>query len=252
MRFAKRAAILLAFALLCASGALAQAAAAQEAYIFVSPNTRETLTDEDARAGLASFEELNGIAIADRIACSMASKVKITGALGIYDSTAENSFLIESNLKADQAEYAGSLVSRYEHQKYVLLFFRHADGHERLWTIRTTKSFNAAIAAARKMRLTPVTLRPETSGNEIWVVDIGGGLGDRPEQLAKLLGGSLTSQNGSTEILGDKNDRAKSAAIFDAKIAAFESRTGRKLSSLLWTEAWRDASTRTCSVEAPQ
>jgi hypothetical protein len=252
MRLAKRAAILQAFALLCAAGALVLPAAAQQAYVFVSPNTRETLSDDDARASLASFEELNGIAVADRIACSMASEVKITGVLGIYDSTAENSFLIESNLKPDEAEYAGSLVSRYEHQKYVLLFFPHTDGHERLWTIRTEKLFNAAIAAARQMRLTPVTLRPETSGNEIWVVDIGGKLGDRPQQLAALLGGTLRSQNGSAKILGDKNDRAKSAAIFDRTIAAFESHTDRKLSSLLWTTVWHDASTRTCSVEAPE
>ncbi|HEX4002505.1 MAG TPA: hypothetical protein VHX36_07640 [Candidatus Acidoferrales bacterium] len=244
--------VLQACVLLCAVGALAQAAAAQDAYVFVSPNTRETLTDGDARASLTSFEELNGIAIADRTACSMASKVEITAALGIYDSSAENSFLIESNLKRDEAEYTGSLLSRYEHQKYVLLFFPQAAGHDRLWTIKTSKSFDAAIAAARQMRLTPVTLRPEAGGNEIWVVDIGNKFGDRPKQLAALLAGAAASQEGIAEILGDENERAKSAAIFDRRIAEFESRANRKLSSRLWTESWRDASTRTCSTEAPE
>jgi hypothetical protein len=253
---AKLAAILQALVLLCivgvGAGALAQAAAAQEPYIFVSPNTRETLTDEDARASLTSFEELNAIAIADRIACSMAGKVEISGVLGIYDSTAEDSFLIESNLERDEAEYVGALLSRYEHQKYVLLFFPQPAGHDSLWTIRTPKSFDAAIAASRQMHLTPITLRPEADTNEIWVVDIGDKFGSRPKQLAAQLGGSAALQVGTAEILGDENDRAKSAAIFDRRIAAFESHAKRKLSSRLYTKAWHDASTRTCSIELPQ
>jgi len=252
MRWTARATILAALSLLCAIGGLAHAAAAQTAYVFVSPNTRETLTDEDARASLTSFEERNAIAIADRVACSMRSKVEITGVLGIYESTSENSFLIQADLKRDQAEYAGALLSRYEHQKYVLIFYPQAAARDRLWTIKTSKSFEAAIAAARRMRLTPVTLRPETGGNEILVVDIGGTFGDRPRQLAFSLGGEATSQGGVAEILGDENDRAKSAAIFDAKIAAFEAHATRKLSSRLWSESWHDASTRTCSTEAPE
>ena len=230
---------------------LARGAAAQESYLFASPDTRAPLTDEDARASLTSFEELNAIAIADHIACSITRKVELSGVLGVYDTSSENSILMESDLKPKQTEYLGSLLGRYEHQKFVLLFFPQAEGHDRLWTIHTSKSFEAAAAAVRQMHLTPVTVRAGADGIEIWVVDMGDKFRDQPQQLAAQLGGSATSQDGIANLLGD-DDRAKSKAIFDARIAAFEQHETPKLSSRLWTEAWHDAATRTCSVELPQ
>lgn len=239
--------ILAAWALL----ALAGPAAAQESYLFASPDTRASLTDEDARVSLTSFEELNAIAIADRIACSMTRKVDISGVLGVYDTSSENSFLIESDLKQKETEYLGSLLGRYEHQRFVLLFFPHAAGHDRLWTIHTPKSFDGAAAAARQMHLTPITLRTRAGGIEIWIVDMGDKFGDQPQQLAAQLDGSATSQDGAANLVGN-DDRAKSKAIFDARISAFEQHETHKLSSSLWSEAWHDASTRTCSAEQPQ
>jgi hypothetical protein len=247
----KFAAILQAVALLGLAGALGRVAAAQDSYLFASPDTRASLTDEDARASLTSFEELNAIAIADRLACSLTSKVKITGVLGVYDTSSENSFLIESDLKRKEMEYLGSLLGRYEHQKFVLLFFPQAAGHDRLWTIKTSKSFDSAVAVVRQMHLTPVTLRAGANEIEIWVVDMGDKFAQEPNQLATDLGGTATSQDGTADLLGD-DDRAKSAAIFNATISAFEQNKKRKLSSRLWSEAWHDASTRTCSAEAPE
>lgn len=246
----KFAAILRALVVLALAGALGRAAAAQDSYVFASPDTRASLTDEDARGSLTSFEELNAIAIADRVACSMTTKVEISGVLGVYDASSENSFLIESDLQRDETEYLGSLLARYGHQKFALLFFPQAAGHDRLWTIKAPKSFDAAIGAVRRMHLTPVTVRASANETEIWIVDMGDQFGDRPNQLAAQLGGSATSQAGAAELPGD-DDRAKAAAIFDAKIGAFEQRTKRKLSSQLWTESWHDASARTCSAEVP-
>ena len=243
----KFALILAALALL----GLARGTAAQKSYLFASPDTRASLTDEDARVSLTSFEELNAIAIADRIACSMTRKVEISGVLGVYDTSSENSILMESGLKPKETEYLGSLLGRYEHQKFVLLFFPRAGGRDRLWTIHTSKSFEAAAIAVRQMRLTPVTLRTGANGVKIWIVDMGDKFGDRPRQLAAQLGGGAASQDGTADLLGD-DDRAKSKAIFDAKITAFEQREKTKLSSRLWTEAWHDASTRTCSIELRQ
>ncbi len=240
----KIAAILAALALL----GLAGAAAAQESYLFASPDTRASLTDEDARVSLTSFEELNAIAIADRIACSMTRNVDISAVLGVYDTSSENSILLESDLKPKDTEYLGSLLGGYEHQKFVLLFFAQPRAHDRLWTIRTPKSFEAAATAVRQMHLTPVTVRAAAGGIEIWVVDMGDKFGAQPQQLAAQLGGDAKSQDGTANLLGD-DDRAKSKAIFDAKIAAFERGESPKLSSRLWTEAWHDAATRTCSVE---
>lgn len=242
------------FALILAALALlgpTRGAAAQKSYLFASPDTRVSLTDEDARVSLTSFEELNAIAIADHIACSMTRKVEISGVLGVYDTSSENSILMESDLKPKETEYLDSLLGRYEHQKFVLLFFPQAGAHDRLWTIRTPKSFEAAATAVRQMHLTPVTMRAGSDGIEIWVVDMGNRFGNQPQQLAAHLGGSATSQDGIANLLGD-DDRTKSKAIFDAKITAFEQHDPHKLSSRLWTEAWHDAATRTCSVDLPK
>ncbi|MGC2330512.1 MAG: hypothetical protein WA581_03595 [Candidatus Acidiferrales bacterium] len=226
-------------------------AAAQESFVFASPDTRASLTDEDARVSLTSFEELNAIAIADRIACSMTAKVGISAVLGMYDTSSENSLLIESDLKRKETEYLGSLLGRYERQKFVLLFFPQAAGRDRLWTIHTPKSFGSAVAAVRQVHLIPVTLRTGAAGIEIWIVDMGDKFAQEPNQLAARLGGTATSQDGTADLLGD-DDRVKSAAIFGANISAFEQTEKPKLSSRRWTEAWHDASTRTCSVEVPK
>jgi hypothetical protein len=247
----KLATILVALAMLGLAAATGRVTATQQSYLFASPDRGALLTDEDARGSLTSFEELNAIAIADRIACSMTRKVDISGVLGVYDTSSENSFLIESDLKRSETEYLGSLLGRYEQQKFVLMFFPQAAGHDRLWTIQTPKSFDTAMAAARQMHLTPVTLRATSDGIEIWVVDMGDKFAQEPNRLAAELGGMATSQNGTADLLGN-NDRAQSAAIFDAKISAFERNEMHRLSSLLWSEAWHDASTRTCSAEVPE
>lgn len=230
--------------------AFAAAASAQDSYILVSPNKEASLADEAALANLASFEESNAIAVADRIACSMTDDAEISPVLGVYDTSMENSLLIESSLKPDQTEYLGSLLGKYERQEFVLLFFPKAGGADRLWTVRTPKALDAALAASRELRLTPLTARASPDEIEIWIVDMGGKFGDRPRQLAAQLGGSATSADGAAELLGDE-DRAKSAAIYDGKILAFERRTRLPVSSFLSTDAWRHASTRTCSSEVP-
>jgi len=234
----------------CALLSFAAPALAQDSYIFASPNTKASLTDEIAQANLASPEELNAIAVADRIACSMTDDAEISPVLGVYDGSSENSLLIESNIKPDQTEYLASLLGKYERQEFVLIFSPQSAGHDRLWTIRTPEGFAAAALAARELHLTPLTVRHAEDEIEIWLVDMGDKFGDRPRQLAARLKGSASSRDGATELLGD-DDRTKAAAVFDAKILAFEHRTRLTLSSLLATPAWRDASTRTCSTEVP-
>jgi hypothetical protein len=237
-------------ALVLLAGVAAHTAQAQNSYLFASPNTRASLTDEDAQVSLTSSEELNAIAIADRIACSMTRKVEISGVLGIYDRSSENSFLVESDLKPEQTEYLGSLLGKYERQKFVLVFFPQAGGHDRLWTIKTSKSAGDAAAAAREMHLTPVTERASANRTEVWVVEMGDTFAQQPQHLAANLGGTATSQDGAADLVGN-DDRAQAAAIFDAQIAAFERNEKRQLSSRLRTKSWHDASTRTCSTEVP-
>src|SRR5436305_8390057 len=82
-------------------------------YIFVSPNTRSSLTDHDAEVSLTSFEQINAVAVADRVGCSLTQTIEIASAIGVYNDSFENSLIIEGALKQKQAEYVAALMERY-------------------------------------------------------------------------------------------------------------------------------------------
>ena len=223
-------------------------------YIFASPNKTSALTDESATKKLDSFEESNAIAVTDRIACSLTRPrhAGISAVLGVYDKSSENSFIVEADLERGPAEYLASLLGLYEHQKYVLLFSPQRGGPDRLWIIKTTRSFDAVATAVRQRNLTPLTMRLEKSSIQIWFVDLGDKAAQRPKELVAQLGATASFVDGSTELLGDENDHAKAEAIYQSEIQAFEQHSPARFSSSLTTEAWQKSSTRTCSTELPQ
>jgi hypothetical protein len=236
------------------NGQSAAQSRAKISYIFASPNKSDTLTDEIAMKKLGSFEESNAIAVADRIACALTQprRAEISAVLGVYDRSSENSLIVETSLELGSAEYLASLLALYEHQRDVLLFSPQGGGPDRLWTIRTSRSFDSVAKGLRQRRLTPLTARIEKSSIQIWLVDLGDRAGQGPKELAAQLGATASFEDGSAELLGDENDGAKAEVIYQAKIQAFEARSPVRFSSLLSSQAWQKASTRTCSIELPR
>lgn len=239
-------------------------------YVIASPNTRESLTDHDAGASLTSFEQLNAIAVADRIACSLTrphSPVALSNALGVFDASAENSFIVETSLPLPDTEYLAALLGRYEHQEFVLLFVADAErtashgknndsddssgNKDSLWIIRTPQPLDQAIAAARKLHLTPLTARETRSGAEIWIVDTGNKLASGLTALASKLKATPEVHKGRAEFIGDP-DRMKAQVVFDKMLGTLETHRRQRLSVYLWTKRWRDVTTRTCSTEIGQ
>src|ERR1700722_12658452 len=102
-----------------------------QSYIFVSANTRSHMTDDDARQSFDSFEQENGIAVADQIACSLTHSVHIGNVLGVYADYSENSLVIETELAGESSHYLASLLGRYAHQEYVLAFDRQQNGPDK-------------------------------------------------------------------------------------------------------------------------
>src|SRR5436305_1481931 len=217
-------------------------------YIFVSPNTRSSLTDHDAEASLTSFEQINAIAVADRIGCSLTQAIEIASAIGVYNDSSENSVIIESNLKQKSAEYVAALLGRYAHQEFVLIFIPAATGKDKLWTITSKQTPEVAITAARELHLSSLTITRAGDQSEIWIVDSDGKSTQNVKALAEKLKGTALSQDGTSEIFGDP-DRLKAARQFDQRITAFENHAAKKLSAHLWSRQWRDVTTRTCSKE---
>lgn len=217
-------------------------------YVFASPYTGSSLVDQDARANLDSFEQANATAVADRIACAMTRFVRITDAVGLYDTSAENSFMIRTSLGQADSEYLASLLGRYAHQKFVLVFLARQGGPDRLWIVRTDKPWETVAALARQSGVTPLTMTSEGTTN-FYAVDFGSKLEARFRALISGLRADSETVEGTAEMPGDA-DRSKASALFQQKIESAERANGKRLSLNLWTKRWHDATSRTCSVAA--
>jgi hypothetical protein len=222
-----------------------------QVFLFASPNTRESLTDEDAKVRLTSFEQANAAAVADRAACALTHSVQIADSLGIYDKSSENSFILEADLDRKQPEYLAALLGLYSRQEFILLFFDEASGPDRLWIIRTPQSLDLVIATLRKLKLTPVTVRTEKDQNEIWFVDIGEKRAGTLKIFTSEVNGRVSLTAGAAEMLGNQ-DRTTAVKGWRQQISAFEQQSGRHLSEQLSSKEWRDATAvHTCSREMP-
>ena len=216
-------------------------------YVFASPSLAVSLSDQDARGNLDSFEQANITAVADRIACSMTRAVRITDAVGVYDASAENSFIVQTNLGQADSEYVGSLLARYAHQKFALVFLANPAGTDRLWIVESDQPWDAVAKDARDLQVVPLTLAKGQAKTEIIVVDFGSKLAEKLKAFASTLHATPQITNGAAELLGDP-DRAKAMSFFDLKLKSMEQETGRHLSRNLWTQPWHDATSRTCSL----
>jgi hypothetical protein len=218
-------------------------------FLFASPNARESLTDEDAKARLASFEQINATAVADRAACALTHQVQIADTLGIYDKSSENSFILEADLNQDQSEYLAALLALYSRQEFVLLFFDEAGGPDRLWIIKTQQPIKVVITILRKLNLTPVTVRTGKDHNEVWFVDLGEKRAEDLTTFASNVNGQSSLTAGVAEMLGNQA-RASAVNGWRAQIRAFEQRSGAHLSGQLSSKGWRGATAaHTCSRE---
>jgi hypothetical protein len=97
----------IAFLLPAALAAANPQAGAQRTFLFASPAIKEPASDEDSKARLTSFEQINATAMADRAACALTRSVEIADTLGIYDRSSENSFILESDLDKKQFRISG-------------------------------------------------------------------------------------------------------------------------------------------------
>jgi hypothetical protein len=218
-------------------------------FLFASPNTRESLTDEDAKVRLNSSEQINATAVADRAACALTHYVQIGDSLGIYEKSSENSFILEANLEQKHSEYLAALLGLYSRQEFILLFLDKAGDDDLLWIIKTPQSLEVVIATLRKLKLTPVTVRTEKDQNEIWFVDFGKKRAGALKIFTLDVNGRASVTAGVAEMLGNQG-RTKAVKGWRQQISAFEEQSGRHLSEQLSSKGWRDATVvHTCSRE---
>jgi hypothetical protein len=236
--------------LLCATSSSARDPN-RRAFVFASSNTRGTLSDEDALRSVNSFEQLNAIAVADRLACALTPKVQITDAIGVYADSSENSLIVEGHLRSNSADYLASLLGRYAHQEFVLAFVEHPRGSSTLWRLTTSLPVTTVLQALRGAKLVPSTVLQQATGTVIIFVDIGNTSSSRVRSFAAQLHSVASSIVGDATLIGD-DDRTKAAAIFQHHIQADESHQQMHLPKDMRTPAFHDATQRTCSTnQAP-
>ena len=161
-----------AFVCTSACAAAASVVGNPVSYIFGSPHTTSRLSNEEARANLKSFDELNAISVADRIVCSFSHPAGISSTFGIFDGETENSLVVEAQLTRPQIDYVASLFGEYERQKFVLWFIPRSSGADVLWIIHIPAEKSKDIAPLLKqLHVAGATIRSERNSTEMWIVD---------------------------------------------------------------------------------
>ena len=237
---------------------LGSAAGRQMAVGLGSPNTRESMSYADAKISLASFEETNFVAVADRIVCALASRGSVEkvigevheqGKLGV--SGAENSVVVKAPVSLQDMRYAMALLGRYAHQKFVVTFIPEKAGASRAnpaeMVLLRVPPKTSRVRMEQVLDQTGVPYRTLLDEHRVLVFLSAGTSDGAVRKAADRLGAKIEVERGTGEIFGD-DDRGKALAAYDRIIAEYESaHPDKALSSRLWSREWHDADSRTCT-----
>jgi hypothetical protein len=223
------AALLLALLLFSTSTASAQKTNSQDRpplnYGFISPNTRNDLTIDDAIRNLYSVEESTLIKRIANLACRMHSRPKTARALGSWSDGAEHSVLLRVTANEASIRYLLSRLGQDAKQKSVLYFHVQAGGPDSLYILRPRKLSNLKSIARSLDRegIAFRTLVPTRRGTLIYIVDLGQELRTKVMASAKRLRSRINFKSGNGEFIGDSDDAQKANKVFSQEIKDYES-----------------------------
>lgn len=193
-------------------------------YIFVSPNTRENLTLEDAKAGLSSAEERRLIEEERDVACRLQRAIIIEKAIGSWSDGAEHSTMMRGHLTEQALRYAGSWLGKFATQKAILYFHQEPRGNGRIYVLHLQPRVRDLATISNKLETNGIanrTIVPRSRRIIVFVVDLKNELKAKVATAARRLKARLTSARGEAEFIGD-DDRAKAQKIFADEIRSFE------------------------------
>lgn len=210
-----------------------------QSFLFVSPNTREHMSDESAAESLSSFEQRNFLAVADYLATRICGKAHVWGAEGIYAGNAENSSLV-TGCASGQAAYLGELLGRYAHQKSILIFDLSDKGDEHLFVISISNGHPAEIV--QELRRSGINGAAIVNHDQlvrvyIWLTD--SSQNSTVHAFADLEHGTLKDIPGKGMLIGN-DDRSAAQKLFDQRIRTYERSHHRSLSKRLWSKQLHD------------
>jgi len=212
-----------------------------QSLLFVSPNTRDHLTDQDAADSMNSFEESNFLAVAKFLAEKICSTPHVFSAEGIYAGSAENSSLV-TGCSAEKARYMGELLGRYAHQKWILVFDPSSapESNERLFLVEfSIEHLPDVIKHVRQYLMSGATVISRTQVSQIYIWTTDHSQEAAVHAFADAEHGAIQEIHGKGTLIGD-DDRMTARGIFDQRIAAYERAHKLSFSMLLWSKKLHD------------
>jgi len=191
---------------------------------FVSPNTRDNLSFQEAIQGMDSREELDLLSRAKNLGCVVKQPVTTVPALGSWSDGAENSILIRVNANESTFRYLMSRLGRDANQKAVLYFHPTRRGRARIYVIRHINGFNFRQIGnvLDESGIAFRTLVFAKHGNIVYIVDLENTLRRNVLDAARRLRYRVTSQSGNAAFIGDDSSRDKGQALFAQEIKKYE------------------------------
>ena len=195
-------------------------------YTFVSPNTRENLTLEEAIRLLNSREELNLLNHIRRLSRCLRLKPSTMKAIGSSTDGAEHAALFRVFTDEATLRYADARLGKLARQKTVLLFRQDASGAARMYVLRLRLGKRTLKSVSKTLDRNGVPFRTLVPGKGqrifIYVVDLNQELPNEVVRAARNLGAVMTTIKGTGQFLGDDTDRDKAQQVFAGIIKQFE------------------------------
>jgi len=210
-----------------------------QSIVFVSPSTKGLLSMSCAADSLNSFEELHYLAAAHYLAEQLCQKPRIDGGVGLWKGQAENSGMIDG-CPNDRAREIGALLARYYHQKAALVFDRNPTGKASLLSFQVAQPLGIIAILMKQANVSGATVIPHLHDNEILIVATDAGQHERAMALYSLLHASaLHEETGTTELIGDKDDRAKAREVYAGILAQAPAQV-KQLGDEIYSERFND------------
>ncbi|HKQ51654.1 MAG TPA: hypothetical protein VJT74_04750 [Pyrinomonadaceae bacterium] len=213
---------------LAACGAAYAQQGAAVSYTFVSPNTREGLTLDEAVRGLSSREEFQLInQIRGLSRCLRLKPLAVRRTIGSWSDGAEHAALFRVQADERTLRYADARLGKLAQQKAVLYFRRDENGADRMYVLHLRRGRRRSLANVSKtLDASGVafrTLAPAARGRLlIYVVDLDDALREKVARAAHLLRAAMSTLKGAGEFIGDDTDRDKAQQVFASEIKKYE------------------------------
>ena len=212
-----------------------------QSFLFVSPNTRNHMTEESALDSFDSFEQANFLAVANHLAARLCFKPQVWSSEGMDGSNTENSSLVVG-CPGDRARYIGALLGRYAHQKWILIFdpAPRTKSSERLF-IATFPTDHPADTAKelhhQAINAGAIVIQANLVRFYLWVKD--NSQDALMHSFVDAHHGSLEEIMGKATLIGS-DSRPAAQRIFDQRIHLYERVHHQALSKFLWSRQLHD------------